>query len=298
MSTFIKICREDIEKSLQNVTRQYLAGNLNRPQIINHIQTQSLEIGITAYEIFTSECAHYHTEAIEYQYMLDGWTQYIDTETHEVFNFVKGDFYAIPSNIKYAQKSKPGTKILFIKVPSINDKIDSPMDDKVLSWLSEKLRTERIDHFYKTEAPKANSIKPAAAVAILNDTREILMLKRADSSKWTMPGGTLDFGESLVDCAVREVREESGLDIEIVDVLGTYTDPNIKIEYSDGEVRQEFTIVFIGKVLSGSLVIDEESTDYRWIHLDKLDELKLADSQKKRLQEVINYFNNGTKYFG
>lgn len=298
MGTFIKLSNKDIENSLQGVTRQYLAGNLKRPQLLPHIQTEHLEIGLTVYDNYVTEPSHYHTEATEYQYMMEGWTQYMDTDTKEVFEFVSGDFYAIFPGTKYAQKSKPGTKILFIKVPSINDKVDSPMGDEVLSWLSEKLRTVRTDHYYEPNAPQANSIKPAAAVSIINDKDEILLLKRADSFKWTMPGGTLEFGESLVECAIREVREESGLNVKVTEVIGTYTDPNIRVEYSDGEVRQEFTIVFSGQVTGGNLVLDEESTEYRWVALDKLKELELADSQKTRLEEVINFHKNGTKHFG
>ncbi len=98
----------------------------------------------------------------------------------------------------------------------------------------------RRDYFYDPEAPKPNSIRPAAAVALFDSGGNILLLRRKDNDKWTMPGGTLDFGESLTHCAVREVREETGLQIRITGLIGTYTDPHILIAYSDGEVRQEF----------------------------------------------------------
>jgi ADP-ribose pyrophosphatase YjhB (NUDIX family) len=65
----------------------------------------------------------------------------------------------------------------------------------------------RRDYFYDPEAPKANSIRPAAAVALFDSRDNILLLRRKDNDKWTMPGGTLDFGESLTDCAIREVLE-------------------------------------------------------------------------------------------
>jgi 8-oxo-dGTP diphosphatase len=48
---------------------------------------------------------------------------------------------------------------------------------------------------------------------------------------------SLDFGESLTHCAIREVGEETGLQIRITGLIGTYTDPNILIAYDDGEVR-------------------------------------------------------------
>src|SRR6516164_11384645 len=83
----------------------------------------------------------------------------------------------------------------------------------------------RRDYFYDPEAPKPNSIRPAAAVALFDSRGNILLLRRKDNDKWTMPGGTLDFGESLTDCAIREVREETGLQIRITGLIGR-TDPN------------------------------------------------------------------------
>jgi 8-oxo-dGTP diphosphatase len=114
----------------------------------------------------------------------------------------------------------------------------------------------RRDYFYDPGAPKPNSIRPAAAVALFDCGGNILLLRRKDNEKWTMPGGTLDFGESLADCAIREVREETGLQIRITGLIGTYTDPHILIAYSDGEVRQEFTFVYAAEIESGELKID------------------------------------------
>jgi len=83
----------------------------------------------------------------------------------------------------------------------------------------------------------------------------------------TMPGGTLDFGESLTSCASREVREETGLQIRITGLIGTYTDPHILIAYSDGEVRQEFTFVYAAEIESGHLKIEDESKEAAWVPL-------------------------------
>src|SRR6202011_408231 len=119
----------------------------------------------------------------------------------------------------------------------------------------------RRDYFYDAEAPKPNSIRPAAALALFDSSGNILLLRRKDNDKWTMPGGTLDFGESLTYCAIREVREETGLQIRITGLIGTYTDPHILIAYSDGEVRQEFTFVYAAEIESGELKIDDESKE-------------------------------------
>jgi 8-oxo-dGTP diphosphatase len=146
----------------------------------------------------------------------------------------------------------------------------------------------RRDYFYDPQAPKPNSVKPAAAVAIFDSDGRILLLRRKDNEKWTMPGGTLDFGESLTDCAVREVREETGFNIRVTGLIGTYTDPNVLIAYSNGEVRQEFTFVYSAEIESGELAIDGESTEAAWTDLQRALELPLAESQRRRLGDVIN----------
>jgi 8-oxo-dGTP diphosphatase len=149
----------------------------------------------------------------------------------------------------------------------------------------------RRDYFYDPNAPKPNSIHPAAAVALFDSGGNILLVRRKDNDKWTMPGGTLDFGESLTDCAIREVREETGLQIRITGLIGTYTDPHILIAYTDGEVRQEFTLVYAAEIESGNLTIDDESKEAAWVPLSSALELQLADSQRRRLTDVLEYQN-------
>lgn len=297
MGKFEVLKNEEIIESLQGVTRQYLAGNLQKPQFLPFFKTELLEIGITSYEDFSSEPSHRHTTADEYQYMLSGRTQYMDVDTGDVHEYIKGDFYKISAGTSYAQRSKPGTEILFIKVPSINDKELVEESEDVISWRTEKLKTVRKDYYYASDAPKPNSIRPAAAVAIVNEDK-LLMLKRGDNAKWTMPGGTLDFGESLIECATREVKEETGLDVNVIDVIGTYTDPNILVAYSDGEVRQEFTIVYASDRFAGDVQLDEESTAYSWISFDDVMNIEMASSQKRRVQDVIAYYRNGKKKMG
>ena len=154
----------------------------------------------------------------------------------------------------------------------------------------------RRDYFYDPGAPKPNSIRPAAAVALFDLGGNILLLRRKDNDKWTMPGGTLDFGESLTHCAVREVREETGLQIRITGLIGTYTDPYILIAYSDGEVRQEFTFVYSAQIESGDLQIDNESKEAAWVPLSSAVELPLAESQRRRLKDVIEYKKDGRTF--
>lgn len=291
--TFVN--NQEVKNALEGLTRQYFAGDLKIEQNLFFVRDERLEIGITNYERYSEEPAHYHTEATEYQYMVSGWTKYLDLDTGIEYEFKSGDFYTIFPNTKYAQKAKKGTIIIFIKVPSIKDKVVvTDVDKSVTEWYSSGLKTVRRDYFHDSNAPKPNSIHPAAAVALVDDDK-ILMLKRKDNKKWTLPGGTLDFGESLTDCAVREVMEETGFNISIQDVVGTYTDGDIRIEYSDGEVRQEFTIVYLGKINGGTAELDDESSEYKWISFNEVHTLEMAESQKRRIENLKKYLETGIK---
>ncbi len=291
----IEVIRRDaIDAALREVRRQYLAGDLKLPQEVEHVPSTEVEIGITRYRDHAAEAPHWHPQATEYQYMLSGWTSYLDTDTGEEFHFTAGDFYVISPGTRYAQKSKPGTAILFVKVPSVNDKTPVEASADVERWMGEALRTVRQDFFHDDAAPEANSVRPAAAVAVIDDG-QVLLVRRRDNGKWSLPGGTLEMGEDLPSCALREVREETGLDVEVTDIVGTYTDPEVRIAYSDGEVRREFTIVFAARTRSRDVTIDSESSEFGWFLLDDLDDLDLAWSQRVRLGDLVRYLEYGKR---
>ena len=295
MGTIRRIRDKQFISKITNATRQYFVGDLSRPQKEEFFKDERLEIGISIYPQFKCEDAHRHTVTTEYQYVISGWTQYMDIETGEVFDFKAGDFYLISPNTKYIQKVKAGTKIIFIKAPSKNDKEKVEISKKVEEWAKTPMKTIRTDYYHDNDAPPANAIKPAAAIAVVNDKNQLLLLKRKDSKMWTIPGGTMEFGEGLCECAIREVQEESGLKVEIKDIIGIYADPQVRVLYSDGEVRQEFTVVYFAEVSEGEIILDEESSQFKWVDLNELLDLPLAGSQRRRLEEVIRYIRTGEK---
>lgn len=136
MSEFISFRREEIEKAFEGERRQYFAGDLKKTQKLPFLFSENVEVGLTSYDTFTSEPAHRHSVATEYQYMVSGRTRYLDTDTGQEYEFQAGDFFAVRPGTPYAQKSEPGTKIIFIKEPSINDKELVEMDEKVKKWLT------------------------------------------------------------------------------------------------------------------------------------------------------------------
>ena len=73
----------------------------------------------------------------------------------------------------------------------------------------------RIDYYNDPDAPAANSVVPSTTAVVTDDQARILLIRRRDNDLWALPGGGMELGESIVETAVREVKEETGLNIEV-----------------------------------------------------------------------------------
>jgi len=68
----------------------------------------------------------------------------------------------------------------------------------------------RIDYFNDPNAPKANSIVPAASAIVTNAEGKILLERRSDNARWGLPSGVMEIGERIGETIVREVKEDTG----------------------------------------------------------------------------------------
>lgn len=145
----------------------------------------------------------------------------------------------------------------------------------------------RTDYYDDPNAPVANSLVVAASAVVVDEVERLLLLQRADSGNWALPGGTLELGESISDCVVREVREETGLTVEVTGMVGVYTDPRHVIAYDDGEVRQQFNICLTALAVGGELAGSSESSALRYVSRDALAALPIHPTQQLRLRHYL-----------
>lgn len=141
----------------------------------------------------------------------------------------------------------------------------------------------RTEYYNDPRAPKPNSIVVAVTVFVLDEQGRVLLIRRTDNGLWAIPGGAQDFGEYIAETAVRETKEESGIDIEVTGIVGIYTDPKHVMEYSDGEVRQQFSICFRARYLGGEPRPSDESSEVRWVTRHELDDLPIHPSMRLRI---------------
>lgn len=146
----------------------------------------------------------------------------------------------------------------------------------------------RIDYYDSPDAPAANSLVPSANVVVVNDDGALLMIHRTDNDNWALPGGAMDLGESIIDTAVRETKEETGIDCEVTGLVGIYTDPKHIILYtSDGEARQEFSVVFTARPTGGVPTASSESRDVEWVRPSAVAKLTMDRSMRTRVEHYL-----------
>src|SRR5438128_9472893 len=141
---------------------------------------------------------------------------------------------------------------------------------------------KRIDHLNDPHAPRANSIIPAASAIITSNEGKILLHRRSDNGTWALPGGAMEIGESIGETVKREVKEETGLDVEPEYISGVYSDPKHVIEYADGEIRQEFSVCFACHIVQGDLHLSEESLEIAFFAPEEIEGLHMHESIRRR----------------
>lgn len=154
----------------------------------------------------------------------------------------------------------------------------------------------RIDYYNDPYAPEPNSVVPSASAIVTDEQGRVLLVKRRDNTLWALPGGGHDIGESIEQTAIREVKEETGLDVEVTGLVGIYTNPAHVVAFTDGEVRQQFSLCFTTRLLGGKLAIDHESTDIAWTRPVDVERLDMHPSMRLRVQHYLE--QRPTPYLG
>jgi 8-oxo-dGTP diphosphatase len=128
----------------------------------------------------------------------------------------------------------------------------------------------------------------AADVIVKNSLGKVLLLKRrpterANPNKWSFPGGKIEVDESPMDAAIREAKEESGLDIRV----GKKPDFTHFYKASEEFGRDIIVYVFRAKAAGGEVALSEEHTEFGWFSSDelKLSEMDLANVVRQALEQ-------------
>ena len=123
-------------------------------------------------------------------------------------------------------------------------------------------------------------MRPFACDMVLIENGKILLIKRAREpfrGEWATPGGRIDDGETAEQCAKREMKEETGLDIEIIKLTGLYSDPN-------RDPRGIIAAAYLVKRTGGEIKAGDDAAEAQWFDLDNLP--PLAADHKKIVEDA------------
>ena len=131
-------------------------------------------------------------------------------------------------------------------------------------------------------------IKIGSSAIVLDEAgSKILLTRRTDNGRWCLPGGAMDAGESLEECCVREVWEETGLKVRIVRLIGIYSTPHRITYYEDGNRWQIVTANFLAEIISGTLGLSDETAAADFFSPAEMADLDIIDPHIERIQDFL-----------
>ncbi len=117
----------------------------------------------------------------------------------------------------------------------------------------------------------------SAATIVLNEQGEILLIK-GPRRGWEMPGGQVEEGESLKEAAIRETKEESGIDIEVIKFCGIYQNVSESI----------CNTLFLGTPIGGELTTSSESLEVGFFPVEEALEMVTWNNFRQRIEFCLN----------
>jgi ADP-ribose pyrophosphatase YjhB (NUDIX family) len=146
----------------------------------------------------------------------------------------------------------------------------------------------RIEYWHDPLAPKANTLVPACGTLTVDTDGRILLQRRRDTGQWALPMGKMEIGETPTKCAIRETEEETGIRVELVSLVGIFSDPHHIVEYTDGEIRQEYEVTFLARPVAGNPASNDEASDVGWFAVEEIGRLDVHPSMRRQLDAYVS----------
>ncbi len=132
---------------------------------------------------------------------------------------------------------------------------------------------------------KEKKIQQVSIKGLLCRENKVLFLKTSDSGKWELPGGRIDFGESVDETFRREMKEELGFKkAKMGELMNMWSFTSIR-----GGINYHF-IIFDFEISSdeSKIILSDEHSEYRWVGKDEFEKLEMRDGHKETLKRFFN----------
>ena len=123
-----------------------------------------------------------------------------------------------------------------------------------------------------------------ADIFIFDDNLNFILIKRRNDpfkNCWALPGGFVEYGESVENAAIREAKEETSIDVELIDLVNVYSEP-------DRDPRgHTITVAYTAKGNFNDRKAEDDACDIAIFSAEKLDEIKIAFDHKKIINDCL-----------
>jgi len=141
---------------------------------------------------------------------------------------------------------------------------------------------------YGDRIGKQGKIRLGCSAVLFDGSREkVLLTRRADNGQYCLPGGAVEPGESVAEACEREVLEETGPRIRVMQLIGVYSDPNQLVVYPDGNQVQFVVLNFNAEVVGGAVGLSNETIDVGYFSLAEIEVMDLLGHHKQRIQDAL-----------
>lgn len=132
----------------------------------------------------------------------------------------------------------------------------------------------------------------AAAGVVENDKEEILLVKTYHGG-WVFPGGQVEVGENIIEAVIREIKEESGINVLVNKLFAISSNTATHKGYNGvKEVPTKVMMDFICTFVDGKLCISDENSESCWVKKDKVLDMITAPAIRQRFQAYLDYGGN------
>jgi len=137
---------------------------------------------------------------------------------------------------------------------------------------------------------RLGELRLGCSAAIFDETgQRVLLMQRDDNGLWCLPSGGMDPGESVTETIVREVKEETGLEVEVVGLVGVYSSPHVLVQYADGNRFQIVSLCFAAQILGGQLRTTGEAVSVGYFTREQIAALDVMANHVERIRDAFDY---------
>jgi 8-oxo-dGTP pyrophosphatase MutT (NUDIX family) len=124
-----------------------------------------------------------------------------------------------------------------------------------------------------------------ATILVVNESNQLLLLKRSDNGCWGTPGGSLEPGEMVESAAKRETLEETNLTVGEMTLFGVFSGPELFYKYPNGDEVFNVIVAYLSHDWIGDVTLNDEHTEWRWFAANEI-----PDDLSPPIRSVIDKF--------